>query len=161
MSDFVHLHVHSEFSLLDGLCKIPNLVNKAKKHGQKALALTDHGTMYGAMHFYNECHKQGIKPIIGLEAYMAKKSRKNKQTRPGADQNHLTLLAKNFKGYQNLMRLTSIAHLEGFSYKPRIDEETLFKHSEGLIVMSGCAGSFFNRLLRDGKQSEAEVTRFC
>ena len=128
MSQFVHLHVHSEFSLLDGLCKIPDLVAQAKALDQPALALTDHGVMYGAMHFYNECLKQGIKPIIGLEAYVAKNSLHDHQSKLGGDQFHLTLLAQNFQGYQNLLKLTSIAHLDGFYYRPRIDLTTLFKY---------------------------------
>lgn len=147
---FVHLHVHSEYSLLDGLSKIADLISKAKADGQTALALTDHGNMYGALHFYNQCRHEGIKPILGLEAYMAKNSRLEKQSRPGADQFHLLLLAENHQGYQNLMKLTSIAHLEGFSYKPRIDEEVLFKYSDHLLATTGCMSSLFNRLLLDG-----------
>ncbi len=157
MSDFVHLHVHTEYSMLDGLCKIDKLVKKAKSLGQTALAITDHGGMYGCLHFYNACKKAEIKPIIGLEAYIAKGSRHDKQSRMGADQAHITLLAQNFTGYQNLMKLTTIANLEGFSYKPRIDEEVLFEHSEGIIVTSGCMSSQFNRLLRDGNLDEAKA----
>lgn len=156
MSDFVHLHVHSEFSLLDGLCQIPNLVKKIKELGQKSVALTDHGNMYGAVHFYNQCRKEGIKPIIGLEAYMSREDRTKKQSRPGADQFHITLLAQNFIGYQNLMKLTSEANLTGFSYKPRIDPELLFEHSEGLIAFSGCMGSLINKALLQDKPKEAE-----
>lgn len=154
-SDFVHLHVHTEFSMLDGLAKIPKLVTKTKELGQSALAITDHGGMYGAMHFYNECRRQDIKPIIGVEAYYAKGSRFDKQLKMGADQSHLTLLAESFKGYQNLMALVSFANLEGFSYKPRIDWELLTKYSEGVIATSGCMSSLFNRLLREGKTEEA------
>lgn len=153
--DFVHLHVHSEYSMLDGLGKISPLVGKAKSLGQKALALTDHGGMYGILHFYNECRRQEIKPLIGVEAYMAKKSRFDKQHRMGSDQFHITLLAENFDGYQNLMRLVSIANFEGFSYKPRIDFETLAKHANNLIVTSGCMSSIFNHYLREGKDEEA------
>ncbi|MCB9812772.1 MAG: DNA polymerase III subunit alpha [Pseudomonadales bacterium] len=153
---FVHLHVHTEYSLLDGLSKLPDLMSSAKEHRQHALAITDHGAMYGALHFYNECNKNGIKPIVGVEIYMAKKSRKDKQIRLGSDQFHLTLLAKNFTGYQNINRLVSIANFEGFSYKPRIDEETLFKYSKGIICTSGCMSSIFNKLLMDGKIEEAE-----
>jgi DNA polymerase III subunit alpha len=155
MSDFVHLHVHTEYSMLDGLSKIDKLVKKAQAHGQTALAITDHGGMYGCLHFYNACKNAGIKPIIGVEAYLAKNSRHDKQTRMGADQFHITLLAQNFTGYQNLMALVTLANIEGFSYKPRIDEESLFAHSEGLIVTSGCMSSYFNRLLRDGDEDGA------
>ncbi|NCN24213.1 MAG: DNA polymerase III subunit alpha [Candidatus Pacebacteria bacterium CG10_big_fil_rev_8_21_14_0_10_42_12] len=154
--DFVHLHVHTEYSLLDGLSKIDKLLDEVIAHGQKAVAITDHGNMHGAIHFYNACKRKGIKPIIGLEAYYAKGSRKDKQTKMGSDQAHLTLLAQNFKGYQNLMAMVSIANFEGFSYKPRIDFETLAAHSEGVIVTSGCMNSPFNRLLRQGKQEAAE-----
>ena len=144
MTDFTHLHVHTEYSLLDGLCKIPQLIDKVKEHGQKAIAITDHGNMYGAVHFYNECRKKGIKPIIGLEAYVAKKSRFDKQIKPGTDQFHLTILAQNTQGYKNLLKLTSFSHLEGFSYKPRIDIELLEKYSDNLIITSGCMTSLFN-----------------
>ncbi len=152
---FVHLHVHSEYSMLDGLSKLSELVEKVKSLGQTAIALTDHGSMYGIPHFYNACKKAGVKPILGVEAYVARNSRFDKQTRMGSDQAHLTILAKDFQGYQNLMHLTSIANFEGFSYKPRIDEEALFSHSEGLIILSGCMNSWFNKLLRDNKDDEA------
>ncbi|MCB9802101.1 MAG: DNA polymerase III subunit alpha [Pseudomonadales bacterium] len=155
MSDFVHLHVHSEYSMLDGLGKLPELVQQAKAHNQTALALTDHGSMYGSLHFYNTAKKEGVKPIIGVEAYMAANSRFDKQVRMGSDQAHLTLLAMNHIGYQNLMQLVSLAHLEGFSYKPRMDQEILEKYSDHLIVLSGCMNSPFNRLLRAGQDDEA------
>lgn len=154
-SNFVHLHVHSEYSMLDGLCPLPELMAKVKSFNQPAIGLTDHGAMYGAIHFYNEAKKAGLKPIIGFEAYMAANSRFDKQTKLGSDQFHLTLLAQNFTGYQNLMKLTSQAHLEGFSYKPRLDDELLFEHNEGIIVLSGCMSSRFNRLLLDGKDKDA------
>lgn len=141
--------------MLDGLNKLPPLVAQAKKLGQKALAITDHGGMYGCLHFFNACKKEGIKPIIGVEAYMAKNSRFDKQSKMGGDQFHITLLAENNTGHVNLMKLTSIANLEGFSYKPRIDREVLFKHSEGVIATSGCMSSIFNRLLMEGKDEEA------
>jgi len=136
--DFVHLHNHSEYSLLDGLCKIKPLVKKAKELGMKALALTDHGVMYGAIKFYNACLEAGIKPIIGCEIYVAQRSRFDKQPRIDADQYHLILLAKNFKGYQNLMALVTKAHLEGFYYKPRADMEIIKEYHEGLIATSAC-----------------------
>lgn len=158
---FVHLHVHTEYSMLDGL----NIINPKNKHhalidkavemGQTALAVTDHGGMYGCLHFYNGCIKAGIKPIIGLEAYVSATDRREKQAKMGADQYHLTLLAKNEQGYKNLMKLTSLANLEGFSYKPRIDFDLLFENSEGIIVLSGCPSSYFNRMLRKDKDEEA------
>ncbi|HCC84741.1 MAG TPA: DNA polymerase III subunit alpha, partial [Candidatus Pacebacteria bacterium] len=150
MSDFVHLHVHTRYSMLDGLCKLSDLVAKTKEFDQSAIAITDHGNLYGAIHFYNACRREGIKPIIGCEVYVAKNSRFDKQIKPGADQFHLTLLAQNFTGYQNLLKLVTLAHLEGFSYKPRIDEAILAEHSEGLIVLSGCASGRINRLLKEG-----------
>lgn len=155
MADFAHLHVHSEYSLLDGLGQVDKLVAAAKADGQTALALTDHGAMYGALHFYNAALKADIKPIIGLEAYIAAESRTTKQTRPGGDQAHITLLATSFTGYQNLMKLTSIGFLEGFHYKPRIDDEALFEHAQDLIATTGCMQSRFNKLIRDGKLSQA------
>lgn len=155
MTDFVHLHVHTEYSMLDGLCKINALLDKVKEHGQKAIALTDHGGMYGAIEFYNACKKKEVKPIIGVEIYVAKNSRKDKQTKMGSDQFHMTLLAKNYEGYQNLMKMVTIANLEGFSYKPRVDDEILKKYSKGIIATSGCMSSRFNRLLMDGKEEAA------
>ncbi len=155
MSDFVHLHVHTEYSMLDGLSKVPKLVAKVKEHGQQAIAITDHGGMYGTIAFYNACRAEGIKPIIGCELYLAQKSLQDKQIKPGSDQAHLTVLAQNITGYKNLMKLVSIGNLEGFSYKPRIDEATLEKYNEGLIVLSGCMNSPFNKLLRVDKDTEA------
>ncbi len=154
---FAHLHVHTEYSLLDGLSKIPKLLARAKEFDQPALGMTDHGAMYGAVHFYNAALEAGVKPIIGLEAYMSATSRLNKQVKMGSDAFHITLLAKNFKGYQNLMKLTSRAHLEGFSYKPRVDEELLREHHEGVIATTGCLASMFSRLIMDGKSDEAKT----
>ena len=152
---FVHLHVHTEYSLLDGLCKIKKLLKRVKEYGQPAVAITDHGNMYGAIHFYNYAKEFGIKPIIGIEAYMSKTSHLDKQPRMGADQFHILLLAKNFKGYKNLLKLNSFAHIEGFSYKPRIDFELLKKYKEGLIVTSGCLQSIFSQLILEDKRDEA------
>ena len=125
MPDFVHLHVHSEFSLLDGMCRIKDLPKRAKELGMSAIALTDHGVMYGAVNFYKECVKEGIKPIIGCEVYVAPRSRFEKDA--GIDDNyaHLILLAKNKTGYQNLIKLVSLSFNEGYYYKPRIDLELL------------------------------------
>ena len=141
--------------MLDGLCGLPELTAKVKKLGQTAVAITDHGAMYGALHFYNQCLKEEIKPIVGLEAYVAKNSRFDKQFKPGVDQSHLTLLAQDYTGYQNLLKLTSIAHLEGFSYKPRIDQEILAKHSAGLIILTGCSSSRLNQLLQEDNEQDA------
>ncbi len=147
--------------MLDGLNiinprnKHHKLIDKAVELGQTAMAITDHGAMYGCLHFYNACRKAGIKPIIGVEAYVARHSRLDKQTKMGGDQFHLTLLAENNTGYQNLMYLTSMAHIEGFSYRPRIDLDLLFEYSEGVIATSGCMSSLFNKLLLEGKDEEA------
>lgn len=157
MSDFVHLHVHTEYSLLDGLSKIPKLIEKVKDHGQKAVAITDHGVMYGAVHFYNQCKDAGINPIIGVETYMAAESRFNKQIKMGSDQFHLLLLAKDNQGYKNLMKLVSIAHLEGFSYKPRIDFELLQKYHQGIIATTGCSSSIIGKKLSEGNEDEARM----
>src|SRR3989339_1214034 len=156
MSDFVHLHVHSEFSLLDGAAKLEKLVQKAKDLGYSALALTDHGAMYGAFKFYLKAKELGIKPIIGCEVYMAEKSRTDKQTRMGADQYHLILLAKDLIGYRNLMKLVSAAHLEGFHYRPRIDLNLLKKHSQGLIGLSACMQGIISQSLLHQEYKKAE-----
>src|SRR3989344_3704323 len=137
---FVHLHVHSHYSLLDGLSKIPDLIAKAKEQGGDALALTDHGAMYGVIEFYEGCLKAGIKPIIGCEIYIVRGSLLNKTpTATGKkDYFHLTLLARNFQGYLNLMKISTKAHIDGYYYRPRIDYEFLEQHAEGLVVLSGC-----------------------
>ena len=146
---FVHLHTHSHYSLLDGLTKIDDLVKTAKAHRMNAVALTDHGSMYGAIEFYKACKKEGIKPIIGVEAYIAERTRFDKD--PGLDSKryHLTLLAKNEKGYRNLMKLVSRANLEGFYYKPRMDKDLLKEFGEGIICLSGCPGSEFVNLIKN------------
>ncbi len=136
---FVHLHTHSHFSLLDGACKIDKLVKQAADYGMPALALTDHGNMFGAVEFYQNAVKAGIKPIIGVEAYIAPRSRKEKsKERKGDYSYHIILLAKNLTGYRNLMKLVSIGYLEGFYYKPRIDLEVLREYHEGIIALSSC-----------------------
>lgn len=153
---FVHLHNHSEYSLLDGMCRIEDLVAKAKAENMPAVAITDHGALYGAFKFYLEAKKVGIKPIIGIEVYKAKKSRFDKQTGLERDQFHLVLLAKNLQGYKNLLEITSIAHIEGFYYKPRVDFEVLEKHKEGLIALSGCLAGEIAQLLLNDQDIEAE-----
>lgn len=158
MTDFVHLHLHSEFSMLDGLVKFSQLVDQLKKQGQTAVALTDHGNMHGAIEFYNSCKKNEIKPIVGCEVYIARQGMDYKQKRMGEDQAHLTLLAQNFQGYQNLLKLVSIANFEGFNYKPRIDLPTLFKHSEGIIVLSGCMSGLFVKLIEENNQDTLDKT---
>ncbi len=140
MSKFVHLHTHSHYSLLDGLGKIPDLVNRAKELKMEALALTDHGVMYGAIEFYKECLKAGIKPIIGTEMYIAPRRMQDKETKTDGSPYHLVLLAKNETGYKNLLKIVSAAHLEGFYYKPRVDKKYLANHAEGLIALSACMG---------------------
>lgn len=131
---FCHLHVHTHYSLLDGACKIPDLVKTAKKHGMDSLAITDHGCMFGVIEFFNECKKEGIKPILGMEAYMAPGDRRDKSSGPGDAAYHMVLLAQNLEGYKNLIKLSSIAYREGFYYKPRIDKEVLREFSKGLIA---------------------------
>ncbi len=155
--DFVHLHNHSEYSLLDGLSKINQMVAKTKELGMKALALTDHGVMYGTIKFYNACQKEGIKPIIGCETYVARRSRFEKSGGPNISPYHLLLLAKNLKGYYNLMKLVTKAHLEGFYYKPRIDMDLLKKYHEGLIASTACLQGVIPQLVL--KEQKEEATR--
>jgi len=155
--NFVHLHLHTHYSLLDGLTKIDELIEFAKQQGSGAVAITDHGVMYGVIEFYQKCKKAGIKPIIGVEAYMAPKSRFNKNTKDDERRNyHLLLLAKNNQGYKNLIKLTSLAHLEGFYYKPRIDWEILKKYHEGIIACSACLAGEIPSLIRAGKKEKAK-----
>ena len=158
MADFVHLHVHSEYSLLDGMSRIKDLPVRAKELGMKAIALTDHGVMYGAVDFYKECKKNDIKPIIGCEVYVAPRSRFEKEAGRDSGYNHLILLAKNKEGYQNLSKLVSLSFVEGFYYKPRIDLEILEKYSKGLICLSAClAGSLSQALIQDDMQKAEEI----
>jgi DNA polymerase-3 subunit alpha len=137
-ADFVHLHNHTEYSLLDGLSQIDPMLDKAKELGMDTIAITDHGVMYGVIDFYNSCLAKEVKPIIGCEVYMAQRSRFDKQPKVDADQYHLVLLAKDYQGYQNLMRIVSKAHLEGFYYKPRADMDLLKEHHQGLIALTAC-----------------------
>src|SRR5688572_16076839 len=137
---FVHLHVHTHYSLLDGACKVPDLVKRCKALGMDSLAITDHGCMFGVIEFFNECNKEGIKPILGMEAYMAPTSRFERRDINGEAAYHLLLLAKNLEGYKNLMKLASTAYVDGFYRKPRIDKDVLREHSKGLICTSACLG---------------------
>lgn len=153
---FVHLHVHTHYSLLDGLTKIDELIKKAKSEGSPAVAISDHGVLYGVIEFYQKCKKAGIKPIIGVEAYMAPRSRFDKVTKDDEKRNfHLLLLAKNNTGYKNLIKLTTLAHVEGFYYKPRIDWELLVKYKEGLIASTACLGGEIPTLIRHNKLDRA------
>ena len=157
-SDYVHLHNHTHYSLLDGMTKIEALVERVKMLGMEAVAITDHGTLSGVIDFYKACKNEGIKPIIGMEAYVA--TRKHTDKEIGKDKNrfHLIILAMNNKGYENLMRLSTIANLDGMYYKPRIDHELLEKYNEGLIVLSGCASSEVAEALQQGDYATAKKT---
>ncbi|MDD5456443.1 MAG: DNA polymerase III subunit alpha [Candidatus Margulisbacteria bacterium] len=159
---FIHLHVHSEYSLLDGAIMITDLLNKAKDLGMSAVALTDHGVMYGAVEFYSKAKAMGIKPIVGCEVYLAPRTRLDKDAKMDKSPAHLTLLVKNLTGYKNLLKLVSIAHLEGFFYKPRIDYETLSKYHEGLVCLSGCiSGPVVRSLLVSNlEQAQKEIQYF-
>ena len=151
---FVHLHVHSEYSLLDGFSNIEKLISRAKELGMEALALTDHGTMFGVIDFYNTAVEAGIKPIIGLEAYLAPRCMASHDPQLDKKSTHLLLLAENQIGYKNLLRIASAAQLDGFYYHPRIDHKFLGAHSEGLICTSGCMSAEVPRLLQEGKHEE-------
>ena len=153
---FVHLHVHTKYSLLDGASDIADLVNYAKEMGMPALAITDHGVMYGVIEFYKECIKQGIKPIIGCEVYITSGSRFGKGVNVRNKQYHLILLAENYEGYKNLMKLVSIGQLEGVYYKPRIDKEVLRQYSKGLICLSACVAGEVPRHILRGEMDTAE-----
>ncbi len=155
MADFVHLHNHSEYSLLDGLSKIPEMVKRAKELGMNAIALTDHGNLYGAINFYKTCLEEGIKPIIGCEIYISKRSRHDKEAGIDSDSNHLILLAKNDIGYKNLMKIISISNLEGYYYRPRSDEELLREHHEGLICLSACLNGYVSEPLIQNQEETA------
>src|SRR3954469_18020572 len=163
---FVHLHVHTHYSLLDGANKIPQLIKRTKELGMDAIAITDHGCMFGVIEFFNECKKEGIKPILGMEAYMAPGDRRERST-PGGNAGeaayHLLLLAKDLEGYRNLIKLSSIAYREGFYYKPRIDKEVLRAHSKGLIATSACLGGEVSSALmkRDAKNARVIAEEYA
>lgn len=155
-SDYVHLHNHTHHSLLDGLTKVPDLVRRVKELGMNAVAMTDHGTLSGAVEFYKACQSEGIKPIIGIETYVAARTIHDRDPAKDKARYHLILLAMNNTGYQNLMRLSTIAHLEGMYYKPRIDHDLLERYGEGLIVLSACASGEIGENLRAGNYEEAK-----
>ena len=155
-TDFVHLHNHTHYSLLDGLSKVNPLISRVKELGMASVAITDHGTMSGAIEFYKEANSAGIKPIIGMETYVAARGHLDKDAAKDKANYHLTLLAMNNNGYKNLMRLSSIANLDGFYYRPRIDFELLTQYNEGLIVLSGCVGGEVADNLINGQDAAAE-----
>lgn len=156
--DFVHLHNHTQYSLLDGLTKVPELIERVKELGMGAVAITDHGTLSGAIELYKSAMNDDIKPIIGMEAYVAARKLTDRDPVKDKNPNHLILLAMNDRGYKNLMRLSSIANLEGFYYRPRIDHEHLQKYNEGLIVLSGCIGGEIGDALRQDQYEKAKET---
>ncbi len=153
---FVHLHNHSHYSLLDGLQKVPRMLDRVAELGMTAVALTDHGTLSGAIEFYKEAGKRDIKPIIGVETYVAPRTHLDKAGRQDANPYHLILLAETTAGFHNLMRLVTIAQLEGYYYKPRVDRELLAKYHEGLIALSACAGGEVAGHIESGNLAEAE-----
>ena len=155
MIPFVHLHVHTQYSLLDGASRIGDLVRRAKEQGQTALAITDHGVMYGVVDFYRACKKEGIKPILGMEAYVAPRSMYDHQGNIDREYAHLILLAKNEVGYRNLMYLSSEGFIHGFYYRPRIDYDLLEAHSEGLICLSACLAGDIPQLILNHRYPEA------
>ena len=156
MGDFVHLHIHSEFSLLDGANRIKDLPIRAKELGMDAIALTDHGVMYGVIDFYKACKKEGVKPIIGCEVYVAPRTRFDKEPNIDNKYYHLILLAKNMQGYKNLSKLVSLGFIDGYYYKPRIDLDILKEYHEGLICLSACLAGAVNQALLYKTEEEAE-----
>jgi DNA polymerase-3 subunit alpha len=155
--DYVHLHNHTQYSLLDGLTRVPDLVELVKNRGMEAVAVTDHGTLSGTIEFYKEAKDNGIKPIIGIETYVAARSHTDKDPQKDKNRYHLILLAMNNTGYQNLMRLSTIANLEGFYYFPRIDHELLERYNEGLIALSACLGGEIGEALQQGQYEQAKT----
>ncbi|PIP08884.1 MAG: DNA polymerase III subunit alpha, partial [Syntrophobacteraceae bacterium CG23_combo_of_CG06-09_8_20_14_all_50_8] len=149
-ADFVHLHVHTQYSLLDGMIRLDDLFKKVREYKMPAVAMTDHGNMFGAIEFYERAIKHGVKPIIGCELYVAPRSRFEKSAGvSGETSRHLLVLVKNMQGYKNLMKLTTAGYLEGFYYRPRVDKDILKEHHEGLIAMSACLhGEIADLLLR-------------
>src|SRR5262245_5037902 len=154
--DFAHLHVHSEYSLLDGANRIDDLVAAARADGQRALALTDHGNLFGVVELYQKARKAGIKPLVGCEIYIARDSHKKPHHKSHNPYNHLTLLARDRAGYQNLLKLATTSYLEGYSFRPRIDKAVLARHAEGLLCLSGCLSGEISDLVQAGKLPQAE-----
>ena len=155
-SDFVHLHNHTHHSVLDGLTKIPALVDKIKEYGMTASAVTDHGTMSGILEFYKAAVDGEIKPVLGIEAYVAARTRFDRDPSKDKARYHLTLLAQTDQGYRNLMKLSSLANLEGMYYKPRMDHDILEEYSEGIVALSGCASGEIGESLRVDNYQEAK-----
>jgi DNA polymerase-3 subunit alpha len=153
---FTHLHVHTEYSLLDGAARIKNLVQRTKELGMDSVAITDHGVMFGVIDFYKEAVKQGIKPIIGCEVYTAARSRFDKDVEKDKHQGHLVLLAKDNEGYKNLIKIVSTGFTEGFYYKPRIDKGVLRQYSAGIIALSGCLAGNIQRKALNGDYGGAK-----
>uniref|UniRef100_UPI00266FD66A DNA polymerase III subunit alpha n=1 Tax=uncultured Anaerotruncus sp. TaxID=905011 RepID=UPI00266FD66A len=158
MADFAHLHVHTEYSLLDGACRIERLVERVKALGQSSVAITDHGVMYGAIDFYKAAKKAGVKPIIGCEVYVAPRTRFDKQHKVDSSPYHLVLLCKNNTGYQNLIKMVSAGFVEGFYSKPRVDHDLLEEYHEGLVCLSACLAGEIPRMLAAGDYDRAKET---
>ena len=155
---FTHLHLHTEYSLLDGACRIEPLVLRAKELGMTALAITDHGNMYGAVDVYKTCKKHGIKPIIGCEVYVAPRTRFDREKVLDKDYNHLILLCENETGYKNLIKLVSLSYTEGYYYKPRVDHDILEKYHEGLICLSACLAGEIPQAILERDYEKAKNT---
>src|SRR5438046_5630512 len=155
MSEFVHLHLHTEFSLLDGACRIDELLDQAAKMNMRAIAVTEHGNMFSSVIFHDRARQHGIEPILGCEVYMAPGSRHTKSGNPGETANHLVLLAETDEGYHNLIKLVSAGYTEGFYYRPRIDKELLAQHSKGLIGLSSCLKGEVATGIRTEQQNKA------
>ena len=156
MKQFTHLHVHTHYSLLDGLSKIDDLIERVKELKMDAVAITDHGVLYGAIEFYKKAKTAGIKPIIGCEVYEAIDSMERKDPQKDKSRYHLILLAKNLTGYNNLVKIVTEANLNGFYYKPRVDTELLSKYSEGIIALSACVQGKIPQLILQGKIDKAK-----
>ena len=155
--EFVHLHVHTEYSLLDGANKLDELIDKALELNMKAIAITDHGNMFGVLEMYKKCKEKGLKLICGCEVYVAPRSRLEKEGKIDSEPNHLILLAENMEGYKNLCKLVSIGYTEGFYYKPRVDKDVLKKYSKGLICLSACLAGEIAKEITSGNIERAEV----
>jgi DNA polymerase-3 subunit alpha len=155
MASFAHLHVHTEYSLLDGMSRVKDLVKYTAELGMDSVAITDHGAMYGVIEFYRACREANIRPIIGMEAYMAPRRMTDRDSKIDSQYYHLLLIAQNQTGYQNLLKIASAAQLDGFYYKPRIDKEYLATHAEGLICTTGCLAAEIPQMLVQGRDKEA------